>query len=47
MAVSACSVPIVFSAATDTVSLGLVASLNRPGSNITGVHARADEVIEQ
>jgi putative ABC transport system substrate-binding protein len=38
------SVPIIFAGAGDPVGVGLVASLSRPGGNLTGISAQATEL---
>ena len=38
------TIPIVFSAGTDPVKAGIVASLSRPGGNVTGVNYMAAEL---
>jgi putative ABC transport system substrate-binding protein len=39
------TIPIVFAGTGDPVSVGLVASLNRPGGNVTGVYMLAVELL--
>src|SRR5262245_18743767 len=44
---STATIPIIFAIAADPVAMGLVATLNRPGGNATGVSLQSVELVSK